>query len=278
MKRNWVNKGIIVLMVLTMLLSFTVTAYAEYKAMDFLLDSPAAIVPSDNSPTIFINGVQLVSDQPAIIENDRALVPLRAIFEALGQEVEWDPNDQSITSGDIWLQINNPQAIGPNNTMITLDVPAKIINDRTYVPLRFIAESLNKRVEWDGVAYRADILDQADLPEYQVNPPADPFAPSMDFELTEVDYADGQLIAACTFTNTGDVFISTVKRVDVAVFAVYDDGDSIEAANTYFTDLVVNIGPGESVEYTLEITDVPEYDDATNWGLELSGWELEYVS
>ncbi|NLC08161.1 MAG: copper amine oxidase N-terminal domain-containing protein, partial [Syntrophomonadaceae bacterium] len=251
---------------------------AEYKAMDFLADSPAAILPSGNTPTIFINGVQLVSEQPAVIENDRTLVPLRAIFEALGQEVAWNPNDQSITSGDIWLQINNPQAIGPNNTMITLDVPAKIINDRTYVPLRFIAESLNKRVEWDGVAYRADILDQADLPEYPVTPPAVAVNPSMEFELTEVEYADGQLTATGTFTNTGDVFISTVKQVDVKIFAANDDGDSVEAANARFTDLVVNIGPGESVDYNLEITDVPEFDDATYWGLEFSDWEFEFVS
>ena len=111
------------------------------------------------APAIYVNGNALVSENPAVIENDRTLLPLRVIFEALGQQVDWHADDRSITSGNIWLQIDNPVAT-VNGENVNLDVPAKIINDLTYVPLRFIAESLDKDVIWDGSQLRVDINDK----------------------------------------------------------------------------------------------------------------------
>ena len=109
-------------------------------------------------PSIFINGKLLYCQNPPVIEADRVLVPLRAIFEALNQRVSWNMNDQSITSGNIWLQIGNPVAkVG--DKQITLDVPAAIINERTYVPLRFVAESLGKKVTWDNINNKININD-----------------------------------------------------------------------------------------------------------------------
>jgi len=118
-----------------------------------------SIAFAEAPPSIFINGTQLVTENPPVIENDRTLVPLRACFEALNQQVNWNGSDRSITSGNIWLQIdNNIAKVG--ETTVTLDVPAKLINDRTYVPLRFIAESLGKDVKWNGAENRVDISDK----------------------------------------------------------------------------------------------------------------------
>lgn len=111
------------------------------------------------APSVFVNGEALVSENPVVLENDRTLVPFRAIFETVNQEVYWNAEDNSITSGDIWLQIDNTVAT-VNGENVTLDVPAKLINDVTYVPLRFIAESLDKEVLWDGVQFRVDINDK----------------------------------------------------------------------------------------------------------------------
>lgn len=111
------------------------------------------------TPSVFVNGEALVSENPVVLENDRTLVPLRAIFETVNQEVYWNAEDKSITSGVIWLQIDNAVAT-VNGENVTLDVPAKLINDVTYVPLRFIAESLDKEVLWDGVQFRVDINDK----------------------------------------------------------------------------------------------------------------------
>ena len=103
--------------------------------------------------SVLVNNQAISFDQPPVIENDRTLVPLRAIFEALGAEVLWDGETSTVTAtrGDITisLQIGSNQ-LYKNGEAITIDVPAQIINDRTMVPVRAIAESFNCRVGWDS--------------------------------------------------------------------------------------------------------------------------------
>ncbi|MDF2717684.1 MAG: copper amine oxidase-like protein [Paenibacillus sp.] len=100
---------------------------------------------------------------------------------------------------------------------------------------------------------------------------------AMDFEVTAVGYENGVLKATGIFKNTGDKAIETVNKVDVKIFLYNDAGDGTEAAHQYFSDLKVNLDPSESVEYTLEFTDVPEYVDATKWSAEEGEWEFTYI-
>jgi len=94
---------------------------------------------------------KIAFDQVPVIENGRTLVPLRAIFEKIGATVEWDGNTQTVkaTKGDtsISLTINNTTAY-KNGQPITLDVPAKILNGRTLVPVRFVADCFGVDVQW----------------------------------------------------------------------------------------------------------------------------------
>lgn len=101
--------------------------------------------------TVNVDGRQLAFDvQPTII-GDRTMVPLRAIFEALGATVEWNPNTRGITGSKdgtvIQLTVDRTKAF-VNSKEITLDVAATIIDGRTLVPVRFISESLGAQVEW----------------------------------------------------------------------------------------------------------------------------------
>lgn len=237
-----------------------------------------------NSPGVFIDGKQLVTQNPVVIENGKTLVPLRAIFEALNQQVNWNAADQTITSGNVWLQINNSTAkVGDKK--ITLDVPAKILQGGTYVPLRFIAESLSKDVQWDGKQNRIDIKNTTDTtdttaPQTSTEPatPAPAAAnPELNFELTEVYYEDDVLKAKGTFTNTGDVFITKILSMDIKLFLANDAGESEEVTNSTFEDLPVNLEPGASTEYELIFTDVPVYTDATQWWAEEYNGEFEYL-
>ncbi|RYD02148.1 hypothetical protein N752_27235 [Desulforamulus aquiferis] len=125
--------------------------------MSFLLST--SLVMAAAPPAIYINESSLVTENRVVIEEGRTLLPLRAIFEAMGQEVVWNADDRSITSGGIWLQIDNPTAT-VDGTEVTLDVSAKIIDNSTYVPLRFVAESLGKDVNWNGEQNRVDIMDK----------------------------------------------------------------------------------------------------------------------
>lgn len=104
-------------------------------------------------PKVFVDDKRLESDVYPKIENDRTLVPMRAVFESLNAQVFWDEQSYTVTAkkGDTTISL----AIGSNTLYkngeeIYVDVPAKIENDRTLVPLRVVSESLNCRVDWDG--------------------------------------------------------------------------------------------------------------------------------
>ena len=114
-----------------------------------------------NDPYFKINGTPKKIDKGGskpIIKNDRTLLPIRAIIEALNGTVSWDGTERKVTINfngiTIYLWIDNPQVkvngvekwIDPNNH----DVKPIIINGRTMLPLRFVAESLGCKVGWNG--------------------------------------------------------------------------------------------------------------------------------
>lgn len=102
--------------------------------------------------TIYVDGVQLKTDQPPVMVQGRVMLPLRAIFEALDASVDWDRKKQTVTAtkGDttVVLKIKSRVAI-INNQTVTLDVPAQILGGRTMVPVRFVSEALGQEVDWN---------------------------------------------------------------------------------------------------------------------------------
>ncbi|NPV90158.1 MAG: hypothetical protein HPY50_05225 [Firmicutes bacterium] len=104
------------------------------------------------APRVVLNGSELPFDVPPTIEEGRTLVPLRAIFEALGAEVLWNRDNQTVTARkettEITLVIGGRAT--KNGKVVNLDVPAKIVDGRTMVPLRFVSEALGCKVGWDG--------------------------------------------------------------------------------------------------------------------------------
>lgn len=110
-----------------------------------------------NDVKIVVDGEVLSADVGAFIENNRTFVPARAVFESLGVSVQWDEeyktvlmlrkvNDE-ITS--IGLQIGLDKAF-VNGEAVMLETPPKILNNRTFVPLRFIIEELDEKITWVG--------------------------------------------------------------------------------------------------------------------------------
>jgi len=112
--------------------------------------------------TILYNGSPVSFDQPAIIRNNRVMVPFRALFELLDAEVDWDPRTQQIfgrtDTRTITLTIGNNQAI-INGEQHFLDAPPFIVPEtgRTLVPIRFIGEALGADVFWDPAGRRVCI-------------------------------------------------------------------------------------------------------------------------
>lgn len=126
-----------------------------------IMTAGASSVFAADDVTVKLNGKDINFDVAPIIENGRTLVPLRAIFEALGAQVYWDDTNKTVISamGDVncVFQIGNANMFVSTTTNAktetvakTLDVPAKIVEDRTLIPLRAVSEAYSCTVDWDG--------------------------------------------------------------------------------------------------------------------------------
>lgn len=113
------------------------------------------IILTINEPIIVVNNVERNIDDegtvPVIIDN-RTFLPVRAVVEAMGGSVEWDENSKTVIltkdKNTIKLTIDSDIAF-LNNEKQNIDVAPVIKNDRTMLPIRFIAESFNFNVEWN---------------------------------------------------------------------------------------------------------------------------------
>jgi Copper amine oxidase N-terminal domain len=85
----------------------------------------------------------------------RTFVPFRALFEALGSEVEYDLVHKKVTAtkGNNEIELTVGEKIArKNGAEITMEAAPQLVKATTYVPLRFVAESLDAEVEFDGAA------------------------------------------------------------------------------------------------------------------------------
>ncbi len=139
----------------------------EYKAEISSIPAPSAPVADDNvitlqigSTTLKNGGNETALDVPAQTINGRTMVPLRAIFEALGATVEWDDATQTVTAikGDIIIKLQiDSNVLNKNDEAITLDVPAQLLDGRTMVPARAVAEAFGSQVGWDDTTQTVTI-------------------------------------------------------------------------------------------------------------------------
>ena len=129
-------------------------------ALFLVLALPLTTLGAAPAPTVILDGKTLTFDVDPIIEEGRILVPLRAIFEAMGAKVDWNSGYQTATAQKdktvVMIMIGN---ITPtvNDEVVMLDVPAKIVNGRTLAPLRFVGEAFGGTVTWDGPTQTATI-------------------------------------------------------------------------------------------------------------------------
>ena len=101
---------------------------------------------------VYVNDTEVLFDVQPVFIQSRTMVPLRAVFEAMGALVEWDnyTKTATITKGTkVQVQLDNKNALVDGKTVI-MDVPAAGINGRILVPVRFISEALGAVVDWDN--------------------------------------------------------------------------------------------------------------------------------
>ncbi|AWB43061.1 copper amine oxidase [Paenibacillus sp. CAA11] len=114
--------------------------------------TPTHAATSKKSIAIYIDGVKLATDQPPVAVQGRTLLPFRAIFEALGAQVNWDQRTNTVSGykagKSVSLKLGSKTA-SIDGQKVSLDVPAQAQRGRTLVPVRFVSEALGQGVDWN---------------------------------------------------------------------------------------------------------------------------------
>lgn len=135
----------------------SITHYAAWTKKDSSDNSDNRIILTIGEKEAKVFGTTNLNDVAPKIVNDRTMLPVRFVAENLGAKVSWDEEKQLVTitgkqlktDEDITILIYIASDIAyVNGKEIKLDSPAFIDNDRTYTPVRFVAEELGADVEW----------------------------------------------------------------------------------------------------------------------------------
>ena len=106
-----------------------------------------------NAPYVKYQDNLLAFETPPAIEDGSTLVPMRFLLEQMGADVEWNGETQTVTAmldnTAVTFAIDDINA-EVNNELATMDVPARLINGKTMVPLRFLSEEMGFDVDWDA--------------------------------------------------------------------------------------------------------------------------------
>ena len=200
---------------------------------------------------IELDGNPLSFDVAPIQVGGRTMVPMRAIFEALGADVQWSDYTQSVTATrgdtDVQLTIGATEAQVDGRT-VALDVPAMIHQGSTMVPLRFVSESLGADVHWSEARQLVSISTTGAPPDDQA-PYPDPPPPPQTFAIPQYTVVPVALDAALSSetSNGGETFRVTVRS--------NQDGDAEFPRGTQLVGTVVGVQKADADQPgTLDLT------------------------
>lgn len=175
------KKLISVLLSMFMILSLTLTACAAEETQ---AENNTTIILKIGSPTMTVNGKDTPIDGQGtvpVIVNDRTLLPVRAVVEQMGGTVGWNGETQEVTlkygEDEIKLTIDSTEAL-LNGEKQTLDVAPIVMNDRTMLPIRFIAEGFKFNVEWNESEQSVTITNSKTTQENPVKQPEETKEPA----------------------------------------------------------------------------------------------------
>lgn len=130
----------------------------------------AATASADSEIKVFVDNKEVTFDQSPSLVNGRTMVPVRAVFEKAGANVEWNAETRTASLSkdgyEVSISIDQPFLV-KNGKPVALDVPASIINDRLAIPVRAISEAMDFGVTWNGT--RNSVLISTSGKAYRAN-------------------------------------------------------------------------------------------------------------
>ncbi|QOR36865.1 copper amine oxidase N-terminal domain-containing protein [Clostridium sp. 'deep sea'] len=143
-------------------LEFTINSFSTFIIYKPAPKAKTIIKLTIDKALVTVNNTEINLDATAFIKDttNRTLVPVRFVSEALGSKVEWLPKTRQvkiINSKEILLTIDSTE-VQVAEEIIKIDSPAEIVNTRTFVPLRFVSESLGAEVSYNAKTREITII------------------------------------------------------------------------------------------------------------------------
>jgi len=109
--------------------------------------------PAEAAVRLVVDGREVQASPAPVIRGGRTLVPVRVVAENLGAVVQWQAQDRSVTvvrgGREVKMRIDN-RLVDLGGDYLLTDVPPCLIQDRTFIPLRLVAETLGVWIGWDA--------------------------------------------------------------------------------------------------------------------------------
>lgn len=127
------------------------------------LSLPAGSATPTPQLRLLIDGKLVQTNPPMRVESSRILLPLRAFVEYLGTEPIWNQDEQSVTiqTPDRYVKVYLDKQLAclstDCNQAAMMDVPTRAWDDRTFLPIRFLANAVGAQVEWDQATMTASV-------------------------------------------------------------------------------------------------------------------------
>ena len=156
------HKRIFFSLMFLFILFFSTVAYSaiDYVCLNLNYDGKTHQYV-EQKVTLKINGKEMKNlTMPPIIINNLTLVPAREVFQEVGATVDWDKSTYKVTVNyngkKVVLKIGDKNAT-INGSATTMSTPAKIINNKTMIPLRFVSTSIGLNVSWNASSRIAEV-------------------------------------------------------------------------------------------------------------------------
>jgi|GEM_PF-4796748 len=232
------KKVLSLLLIACLTIVFSTAVFAEEGAVEFstevneVNDDVAEVeVIEEEGITVFIDEQKINFDVPPQLINGRTMVPVRFIFEAFGLTLQFDEetgmitaskiNEQTNETTYIILQINNTKAF-VGDKEVELDSPAVLVDGRTLVPVRFIAESLGCQVDWNAEKQQVIITTAANTEEAK-----------QENDTTETAVTDGEQSEDESVVTDGEESETTADdNADVDMDSDQEDNSDVDNNNS----------------------------------------------
>lgn len=196
-----------------------ITGYMQYGG-----EALASDVSMDRPIEVSVNGGRLLLESPAIIYHGRVMVPFRDVSAAMGAQVRWSQAEQTaiVRNGQHTTSytVGKSRMIKDGKSM-TMDVPPLLREGRVYIPLRYSAEGLGGKVEWNNTLKEANIYPlltpkEAEAAVSKIADQAVAYLKDREFEkLAELAHPDGITFSPYAFVDRKkDITLSKAQLRD----------------------------------------------------------------